>query len=136
MNPMKLNIAKPAIQVAVTDIDGNVFFHTMTLEKAEIIAKEIANTIREMRTGNRADEVDFIFWNTSELPKLSDEYLVSFAGIRDGYVGISDYGIDRTDPEPQVATFDGMTADEVCGWAEVPKPVKNCVTADKWGKHE
>lgn len=39
MNPMKLNIAKPAIQVAVTDIDGNVFFRTMTLEKAEILAK-------------------------------------------------------------------------------------------------
>lgn len=135
MNTMKLNITKPAIQVAVTDIDGNVFFHTMTLEKAEILAKEIANTIHEMRTGKRADEVGFVFWNTHALPDFNRSVLVS---IGNDHTDSETYYVrDLKDaPDGDVGVFELYSHDEITGWADFPEPVKNIVTADKWGEQE
>lgn len=131
MNPMKLNITKPAIQVAVSDIDGNVFFHTMTLEKAELLAKEIANTIHEMRTGKRADEVGFVFWNTTTLPERADEYFVTREGFGGPHVGFDDFAVDITDPEPRKPFFQCTDPDELYAWAEYPAPVVGKTFAER-----
>lgn len=129
MNPMKLNITKPAIQVAVSDIDGNVFFHTMTLEKAELLAKEIANTIHEMRTGKRADEVGFVFWNTTgSLPEKEGAFLVSYKldGRYQKIVTTDEFGFDFPTREGgYVNDFEETHPNELCGWAEFPAPVTN-----------
>jgi hypothetical protein len=136
MKEWKPKIVEPAIRITVRDVDGCCSTHTMTLEKAENLAKEIANTIHELRTGRRADEVGFVFWNTSALPERADEYLVTREGFGGPYVGFDDFAVDITDPEPRKPCFQCSDLDEIYAWAEYPAPVKNIVTADKWGEQE
>lgn len=124
------------VRVGVKDVDGYITFKTMKLEDAENLAKEIANTIHELRTGRRADEVGFVFWNTSALPERADEYLVTREGFGGPYVGFDDFAVDITDPEPRKPCFQCSDLDEIYAWAEYPAPVKNIVTADKWGEQE
>lgn len=123
------------VRVGVKDVDGYITFNTMKLEDAERLAKEIANTIHEMRTGKRADEVGFVFWNTHALPDFNRSVLVSIGN--DHTDSEAYYVRDLKDaPDDDVGVFELYSHDEITGWADFPEPVKNIVTADKWGEQE
>ena len=131
MKEWKPKIVEPAIRITVRDVDGCCSTHTMTLEKAERLAKEIANTIHEMRTGKRADEVGFVFWNTTTLPERADEYLVTREGFGGPHVGFDDFAVDITDPEPRKPFFQCADPDELYAWAEYPAPVVGKTFAER-----
>ena len=119
------------LRIGLTDVEGYVTFKTLKLEDAERLAKEIANTIHEMRTGKRADEVGFVFWNTTTLPERADEYLVTREGFGGPHVGFDDFAVDITDPEPRKPFFQCADPDELYAWAEYPAPVVGKTFAER-----
>lgn len=76
-----------------------------------------------------------MFWNTHALPDFNRSVLVSIGN--DHTDSEAYYVRDLKDaPDGDVGVFELYSHDEITGWADFPEPVKNIVTADKWGEQE